>query len=87
MRGALAGFGLVLAISVAWAVFVLVRLWVGGELDRPFPDCDPCGFAGYAFRMAIVTAAFLGTFGVLGAVVGWLVEKAVRRKSRRPTPN
>jgi hypothetical protein len=87
MRGALAGFGLVLVLSVAWAVFVLARAWVDGDLDRAFPDCDPCGFAGYAFRMVVVTALFLGMSGVPAAVAGWLIEKLVRRNSSRPTPN
>jgi hypothetical protein len=85
MKGAFAGFGLVLVLSVAWAVFVLARAWVNGDLDRP--GCDPCGFAGYAWRMVSVTAIFLGTFGVLGAAAGWLVETVLRRNSRRPTPN
>lgn len=86
MRGALAGFAVVLALSVAWAVFVLARAWVNGDLDQAFPGCDPCGFAGYSFRMVIVTAILLGTFGVVGAVAGWLAERVVRRNSR-PTPN
>jgi hypothetical protein len=82
MRGALAGFGFVFVLSIAWAVFVLARSWFAGEFDRAFPDCDPCGFSGYAFRMAIVTAMFLGVFGVPAAVVGWLIERLVRRSGR-----
>jgi len=35
MRGALAGFGLVLVFSLAWAVFVLLRSWIAGDFDRP----------------------------------------------------
>ena len=81
MRGALAGFGFVFVLSIAWAVFVLARSWFAGEFDRTFPDCDPCGFGGYAFRMAVVTALFLGVFDVPAAVVGWLIEKIVRRGS------
>jgi hypothetical protein len=83
MRGALAGFGLVLVLSVAWAVFVLARAWVTGDLDRAFPDCDPCGFAGYAFRMVVVTGLFLGMFGLPAAVIGWLIEKVLRRNRPR----
>jgi hypothetical protein len=86
MRGAVAGFGLVVVLSVAWAVFVLARAWVDGDLARTFPDCDPCGFSGYAFRMVVVTGLFLGMFGLPAAVVGWLVEKVVRWNSRKPTP-
>jgi hypothetical protein len=78
---------LVLAASVAWAVFVLARAWVDGDLDRAFPDCDPCGFTGYAFRMVVVTALFLALFGIPAAVVGWLVEKVLRWNSRRSTSN
>lgn len=85
MRGALAGFGLVLVLSLAWAVFVLVRAWVDGDLARTSPDCDPCGFTGYAFRMVVVTGLFLGVFGIPAAVVGWLVEKVLRWNSRRST--
>lgn len=86
MRGAVAGFGLVVVLSVAWAVFVLARAWVDGDLARTSPDCDPCGFTGYAYRMVVVTI-FLGMFGIPAAVVGWLVEKVVRWNSRKPTPN
>jgi hypothetical protein len=88
MRGALVGFGLVLSLSLAWAVFVLLRSWVEGEFDRAFPDCDPCGFAGYAFRMVVVTALLLGMFGVPAAIAGWLIEKVVRlAAARRPAPD
>ena len=79
MRGALAGFGLVLVLSVAWAVFVLVRAWAAGDFDRSFPDCDPCGFIGYAGRMVIVTAILLAIFGVPGAIAGWFLGKLTRR--------
>jgi hypothetical protein len=82
MKGALAGFGAVLVFSLAWTAFVLIRAWFDGDLARTFPDCDPCGFTGYAFRMVIVTGMFLGMFGVPAAVVGWLVENAVRRSRR-----
>lgn len=75
MRGALAGIGVVLVVSVAWAVYVLVKSWVGGDFDRAFPDCDPCGFTGYAGRMLIVTGAFFGIFAVPAAVAGWLIER------------
>ena len=74
-----------LVFSVAWAVFVLARSWVDGDLDRAFPDCDPCGFAGYAFRMVVVTGLFLGMFGVPAAVIGWLIEKVVRPNRRTST--
>ncbi len=87
MRGALAGFSLVLVLSVAWAVFVLARAWVDGDLDRAFPNCDPCGFTGYAYRMVAVTGIFLGMFGIPAAAVGWLVEKVLRWNSRRSTSN
>jgi hypothetical protein len=80
MRGALVGFGLVLLLSLAWAVFVLLRSWVDGNFDRTFPGCDPCGFAGYAFRMVLVTGLLLGTFGVPAAIAGWLIEKVARRR-------
>lgn len=79
MRGALAGFGLVLVVGVAWAVFVLLRAWAGGDFDRAFPDCDPCGFVGYAGRTVIVTAMLLGIFGVPAAFAGWLIERVTRR--------
>jgi hypothetical protein len=82
MKGALAGFGAVLVFSLAWTAFVLIRASFDGDLARTFPDCDPCGFTGYAFRMVIVTGMFLGMFGVPAAVVGWLVENAVRRSRR-----
>jgi ACR3 family arsenite efflux pump ArsB len=82
MRGAVAGFGLVLVFSLAWAAFVLLRAWVEGDFERAFPDCDPCGFTGYAFRMVVVTAIFIGMFGVPAAVVGWLVEIVARWSSR-----
>ncbi len=82
MRGALAGIGVVIVVSVAWAVFVLARAWVGGDFDRAFPDCDPCGFRGYVGRMLIVTAMFLGVFGVPAAVGGWLVELVWLRSKR-----
>jgi hypothetical protein len=84
MKGALAGFGLVLVLSLAWAVFVLARAWLDGDLARPFPGCDPCGFRGYALRMVVVTGLFLGMFGIPAAAVGWLVERLVSRNSRRP---
>jgi len=89
MKGARAGFRAVLVFSVAWTAFLLLRAWFDGDLERTFPDCDPCGFTGYAFRMVIVTGMFLGTFGVPAAVVGWLVEDGVlwiRRKSARGDP-
>lgn len=79
MRGALTGFGAVVALSVAWAAFVLVRAWIAGDFDQAFPNCDPCGFIGYAGRMAIVTARFVGIFGIPGALVGWLIERVARR--------
>ena len=79
MRGAIAGFASVLAVTVAWAGFVLVAAWVRRDLDRTFPDCDPCGFVGYAGRIVIIGLFFLGTFGVIGAVTGWMIEKVVRR--------
>jgi hypothetical protein len=86
LRGALVGFGVVLALSVAWALYVLVTAWAAGDFDRAFPNCDPCGFIGYAGRMAIVTAIFLGTAGVTaaiaGAVAGWIVQR-VRRPAAR----
>jgi hypothetical protein len=86
MKGAVAGFGAVLVFSLAWAVFVLLRSWFDGDLERTFPEgCDPCGFTGYAFRMVIVTAMFLGIFGVPAALVGWLVEVVVRRSRRDST--
>jgi hypothetical protein len=78
MRGALAGIGVVLVVSVVWAVYVLVRSWVGGDFDRPFPACDPCGFTGYAGRMLIVTGAFFGIAAVPAAVAGWLIERLFR---------
>lgn len=86
LHGALVGFGVALAISVAWTLYVLVRSWAAGDFDRVFPDCDPCGFVGYAGRMAIITAAFLGTAGVaaavVGAVAGWIVQRARRSAAR-----
>jgi hypothetical protein len=82
MRGAVGGIGVVLVVSVAWAVYVLVRSWVGGDFDRPFPDCDPCGFTGYAFRMLIVTGMFFGVLGVPAAIAGWLVERLWFRSRR-----
>jgi hypothetical protein len=85
MKGAVAGFGAVLVFSLAWAAFVLLRSWFDGDLERTFPDCDPCGFTGYAFRMVIVTGMFLGIFGVPAALVGWLVEVVVRRSRRDST--
>lgn len=87
MRGALTGFGVVFVLSAAWAAFVLVRAWAAGDFDQAFPGCDPCGFVGYAGRMVIIAAMFLGTFGLPGAVVGWLVEKVARRLRRKPTPH
>ena len=74
-----------LVLSVAWAIFVLARAWVDGDLDRAFPDCDPCGFAGYAFRMVVVTGLFLGMFGVPAAAIGWLIEQVVRRIRTTPS--
>ena len=82
MIGAVMGFGVVLVFSLVWAAFVLLRAWVGGDLERAFPDCDPCGFTGYAFRMVVVTGIFLGMFGVPAAVVGWFVEMVARRRGR-----
>ena len=81
MRGAFAGFGLVLVLSVAWAVFVLARAWIDGSLDRAFPGCDPCGFTGYLYRMIAVTGLFLGMFGIPAAMIGWLAERIVRLRS------
>jgi hypothetical protein len=60
MGGPLAGFSLLLVGSAAWAIFVLVRSWIDGDLARPFPNYDPCGFVGYAGRMLIVSGLFLG---------------------------
>lgn len=54
---------------------MLARAWVSGDLDRTFPDCDPCGLSGYAARMAVVTLMFVGLFGGPAAVIGWLVER------------
>jgi hypothetical protein len=79
MKGAFDGFGLVLVLSGAWAVVVLARAWVDGDVDQTFPGCDPCGFGSYGLRMVIVTAISLGIFGVPAAVVGWLIPKVVRR--------
>ena len=80
-RGALAGFASVFVVSIAQAFVVLVRSWVDGDLDRPFPDCDPCGLVGYAGRMLIVTVISLATFGVVGAIAGWLGEQAAARRA------
>lgn len=81
-RSALAGFACVLVASLLWFVQVLVRSWLNGDLARTFPDCDPCGLAGYTVRMSIVTLIGLGTFGVLSLVAGWL-GGFVRRRSGR----
>ena len=78
-RGALAGFASVFVVSIAQAFIVLMRSWADGDLDRAFPDCDPCGLAGYAGRMLIVTVMSLATFGVVGAIAGWLGEQAAAR--------
>ena len=78
MRGALVGFGAVFVIMVVWTVFVLARSWSQGDFDRAFPACDPCGFVGYAGRMAIISAFALGTVGVVAALAGWLVHKRLR---------
>lgn len=82
MRGALIGIGLVLVASVAWTVFILLTSWLSGDLDRTFPDCDPCGFVGYASRMLILSAMFIGIFGVPAAVAGWLIERLWVRHRR-----
>lgn len=86
LRGALIGFGVALAISVAWTLYVLVHSWAEGDFQRVFPDCDPCGFVGYAGRMAIISAAFLGTVGlaaaVAGAIAGGIVQRSRRSKAR-----
>jgi len=59
MRGALVGIGLVVIGCLAWSMFVLVRSWVDGDVARTFPDCDPCGFTGYAGRMLILSGMVL----------------------------
>ncbi len=82
MRGALAGLSVLLGVGLARAIGVLVRAWVEGDFSRGFPDCDPCGFTGYAGRMLIVTAMFLGVFSVPAAVAGWLVERVWLRRRR-----
>ena len=69
----------VFVVSIAQAFVVLTRSWADGDLDRAFPDCDPCGLAGYAGRMLIVTVMSLATFGVVGAIAGWLGEQAAAR--------
>jgi len=71
-RGALIGFGSVVIASTAWAIEVMLRSWLSGDLARTFPDCDPCGFVGYGGRMAIVTGMTLAAAGPLGAAAGWL---------------
>lgn len=85
MKGAVIGFGLVVAGCVLWTAFVLARAWAGGDLSRASPDCDPCGLVGYAGRMAILTGMALGTVGVGAAVLGWAIEHALRRLRRRPS--
>lgn len=81
-RGALIGFACVFVASLLWSTQVIARAWLGGDLAKPFPDCDPCGLAGHLVRMTIVTAMGLATFGVLGALAGWLGAFARRRAGR-----
>ncbi len=82
MRGALVGLSVLLGVGLARAIFVLVPLGLAGHFSREFPYCDPCGFTGYAGRMLIVTAMFVGTFSVPAAVAGWLVERVWLRRRR-----
>jgi hypothetical protein len=81
VRGALVGIGVVVIGCMAWSLFVLVRSWVDGDLARTFPDCDPCGFMGYAGRMAILSGMALAILGVPAAAVGWLVETILYRRA------
>ena len=68
---------------LALSIFVLARSWVIGDLARTFPDCDPCGFTGYAGRMVIVSATLVGIAGVPAAIAGWLVESVWFRLAQR----
>ena len=83
-RGAVIGFLCVLGAALLWFAQVLVRAWLEGDLARTFPDCDPCGLAGYAVRMTIVTAMGLATLGVVGAIAGWLGAFARQRAFDSP---
>ena len=83
-RGAVIGFLCVLGAALLWFAQVLVRAWLQGDLARTFPDCDPCGLTGYAIRMTIVTAMGLVTFGVVGAIAGWLGAFARQRGFASP---
>lgn len=73
--GALTGVASVLIGWLMWVVVRLIESWMSGALSATFPDCDPCGFVGYAGRFAIVTAIVVPTFGGLGAISGWLGER------------
>lgn len=85
--GAVAGFASVLIGWSAWVVYALIDAWMSGALSATFPGCDPCGLVGYGGRFVIVTAMVLPTFGVLGAISGWLGEFAQRRLLRNwPQP-
>ncbi len=78
-RGAVIGFLCVLGAALLWFAQVLGSAWLQGDLTRTSPDCDPCGLTGYAVRMTIVTAMGLATFGVVGAIAGWLGAFARQR--------
>jgi hypothetical protein len=81
VRGALVGIGLVVIGCLAWSVFVLVRSWVNGDLARTYPDCDPCGFTGYAGRMVILSGMALAILGVPAGAIGWLVERILAHRT------
>ena len=81
MRGALVGIGLVVIGCLAWSMFVLVRSWVDGDLARTFPDCDPCGFTGYAGRMLILSGMVMVILGVPAGTIGWLVERILSHRA------
>ena len=81
MRGALVGLGLVVIGCLAWSMFVLARSWVDGDLVRTFPDCDPCGFTGYAGRMLILSVMVLVILGVPAGALGWLVDRVLSHRA------
>ena len=80
MRGALVSIGLLAIGCLAWSVFVLAKSWADGDLARTFPDCDPCGFSGYAGRMLILSGMIVLILGVPVGAVGWLVERILSRR-------
>ena len=85
MRGALVGIGLLVIGCLAWSLFILARAWVDGDLARTFPDCDPCGFAGYLGRLFVLCVMVVVILGVPAGAMGWLVERILshRRSAAR----